>query len=113
LKACFSLSTGDIGNNSTQTFPTYPTHPSLEDAPAPNGIHCFQAVVKDGKIEVTANSDFVKKENSSAPPKTSTAGFDQIGTGLVSVGGGQGGFHVAESMRNVSFLRSVHVPTKH
>ena len=95
---------------SSKAFPAYSAHLSSEDAPAPNGIHCFQAAVRNGKIEVTANSDFVKKENSSAPPKTSTAGFDQIGKGLVIVGGGNGGFQAAESMRNVNFLRPVRMP---
>ncbi|KAF8920202.1 hypothetical protein CPB85DRAFT_1273867 [Mucidula mucida] len=80
--ACFNLSTGDI-----------------EDAPAPAGLHSFQAHVAAGKIYVTANPEHTIIANKSRPPKLSTTGFDAVGKGVIIVGGGAGAFHVMESLR--------------
>lgn len=77
----------------------------IEDAPAPAGIHSFEAHVSDGKIYVTANPDHTTPENKSRPPKLSTTGFDAVGKGTIIIGGGAGAFGVMESLRNVRVLK--------
>lgn len=73
-----------------------------EDAPAPSPLHSFKTHVSNGKIRVTANPEFTLKDNTSRPPKLSTAGFDAVGKGTVIIGGGSGAFQAVESLREVN-----------
>ncbi|EJD06730.1 flavo protein [Fomitiporia mediterranea MF3/22] len=80
--ACFNVCTGDI-----------------EDAPALDGIHSFKAVVRDGKIHVTADPKRTLKANMTRPQVTSVEGSVAPGNGVVIVGGGAGAIHTVESLR--------------
>ena len=83
--ACFNACTGDI-----------------EDAPAFFGIHSFPAKVQDGKIHVTADPKYTKKDDNlvrqpNIPEKLNLQGS----SGVVIVGGGSGALHAIESLREV------------
>jgi UDP-N-acetylglucosamine:LPS N-acetylglucosamine transferase len=76
---------------------------SEEDAPAPMALHSFKAHVADGQIHVTANPASTGKANMSRQPKLLATGQEGgQGKGVVIVGGGSGGFHAIESLREVS-----------
>ncbi|CAK5268625.1 unnamed protein product [Mycena citricolor] len=79
--ACFNVCTGDI-----------------EEAPAPNALHSFQAKIVDDQIFVTADPSATLKDNLARPPKLSTSG-NTAGDGVVIVGGGSATFHAIESLR--------------
>ncbi|KIY66532.1 flavo protein [Cylindrobasidium torrendii FP15055 ss-10] len=93
--ACFNACTGDI-----------------EDAPAPAGLHVFKAHVANGKIHVTVNPDYTKKENMARHPKLSTTGFDAVGKGTIVIGGGAGAFGLMESLRENGYKYPITILTQ-
>src|ERR1700678_4080775 len=76
----------------------------IEDAPAPMALHSFETQVKDGKILVTANATSTLPRNMSRQPKLLATGVNNVGKGLIIVGGGSGTFHAVESLREVSWI---------
>lgn len=64
-------------------------------------LHSFETRIKDGKIEVTAITENTLKQNMSRQPKLLATGMNTAGKGIVIVGGGSGGFHAVESLREV------------
>ncbi|THH10887.1 hypothetical protein EW145_g1008 [Phellinidium pouzarii] len=88
--ACFNVCTGDI-----------------EDAPALDAIHSFKAVVRDGKIHVTADPKNTLKSNMKRPPILTTDGIVTPGNGVVIVGGGAGAIHTVESLRENGYKGNV------
>lgn len=75
---------------------------TTEDAPAPSALHSFKAEVKSGQIYVTADPENTNKKNMSRQPRLLATGSAQSTTpGVVIVGGGSGGFHAVESLREV------------
>lgn len=67
-------------------------------------LHSFETQVKNGKIFVTANAASTLKNNMSRQPKLQATGVNNIGKGVVIVGGGSGAFHAVESLREVSWI---------
>ncbi|KAK7032856.1 hypothetical protein R3P38DRAFT_2919316 [Favolaschia claudopus] len=92
--ACFNVCTGDI-----------------EDAPAPDALHKFEAKIADGQIHVTANSANTQKANLARAPKLTTA-TETSGNGVVIVGGGSATFHAVESLREHGFKGPITILTK-
>ncbi|KAL5485940.1 AIF1 [Sanghuangporus weigelae] len=88
--ACFNVCTGDI-----------------EDAPALDGLHSFKAVVKDGKIQVTADPKRTSKDNKSRPLAITTEAAAAPGNGVVIVGGGAGAIHTVESLRENGYKGNI------
>ncbi|KAL5504066.1 AIF1 [Sanghuangporus vaninii] len=88
--ACFNVCTGDI-----------------EDAPALDGLHSFKAVVKDGKIQVTADPKRTLKDNKSRPLAITTEATAASGNGVVIVGGGAGAIHTVESLRENGYKGNI------
>lgn len=83
--ACFNACTGDI-----------------EDAPALYAIHSFPAHVDGGKIHVTADPKFTKKDDNLVRQPTIASGLNaEESSGVVIVGGGSGTIHAIESLREV------------
>lgn len=83
--ACFNACTGDI-----------------EDAPALYAIHSFKAHVDGGKIHVTADPKFTKKDDNLVRQPTIASGLNaEESSGVVIVGGGSGTIHAIESLREV------------
>lgn len=70
-------------------------------------LHSFKAHVADGQIHVTANPASTAKANMSRQPKLLATGQEVgQGKGVVIVGGGSGGFHAIESLREVSVQKT-------
>ncbi|KAJ6577382.1 hypothetical protein B0H19DRAFT_1119576 [Mycena capillaripes] len=93
--ACFNVCTGDI-----------------EDAPAPDALHSFQAEISDGQIHVTANPSDTQKANLARAPKLTTTGTETSGDGVVIVGGGSATFHAVESLREHGYKGPITIVTK-
>ncbi|PPQ83455.1 hypothetical protein CVT25_007046 [Psilocybe cyanescens] len=93
--ACFNVCTGDI-----------------EDAPAPMALHSFKTEIKDGKIHVTANPASTQKANMSRQANLLATGVNSSGKGVVIVGGGSGGFHAVESLREHGYSGPITILSK-
>lgn len=94
--ACFNACTGDI-----------------EDAPAFFGIHSFPAKVEDGKIHVTADPKFTKKDDNLVRQATIPEKLNlQESTGVVIIGGGSGALHTIESLRENGYTEPITVISK-
>ncbi|KAH9481675.1 Apoptosis-inducing factor 1 [Psilocybe cubensis] len=93
--SCFNVCTGDI-----------------EDAPAPMALHSFKTEIKDGKIYVTANPESTQKANMSRQAKLLASGVNSTGNGVVIVGGGSGGFHAVESLREHGYSGPITILSK-
>jgi nitrite reductase/ring-hydroxylating ferredoxin subunit len=91
--ACFNASTGDI-----------------EDAPAPNAIHSFPVHLEGGKIMVTADPKYTKKDDNCVRAPNIVSSFDEVTSGVVIVGGGAGTIHALQSLREVSILSTISTP---
>jgi hypothetical protein len=74
----------------------------IEDAPAINAIHSFKTHVDSGKIHVTADPKFTKKDdNLVRQPNIASDLNREESSGVVIVGGGAGAIHAIESLREV------------
>ncbi|PVF94885.1 hypothetical protein CPB86DRAFT_788667 [Serendipita vermifera] len=94
--ACFNVCTGDI-----------------EDAPALHAIHSFKAHVDGGKIHVTADPKYTKKDdNLVRQPTIATDLNREESSGVVIVGGGAGTIHAIESLRETGYKDPITVLTK-
>ncbi|KAF8896201.1 flavoprotein [Infundibulicybe gibba] len=93
--ACFNVCTGDI-----------------EDAPAPAALHSFKAQVSDGKIQVTADPSKTQKDNKDRQPKLLSSGSENIGKGVVIVGGGSGALQAVESLREHGYKSPITILSK-
>lgn len=89
--ACFNLSTGDI-----------------EDAPGLDSLHKFDAREENGKILVTASMEDVLSKHGRSPLKSDKRAIAKADAKtseetVVLVGGGAGGHHTMESLREHGF----------
>lgn len=89
--ACFNLCTGDI-----------------EDAPGLDSLHKFEAREENGKILVTANMADVLSKYGRSPLKSDKRAIAPADPKVsdetvVLVGGGAGGHHTMESLREHGF----------
>jgi NADPH-dependent 2,4-dienoyl-CoA reductase/sulfur reductase-like enzyme/nitrite reductase/ring-hydroxylating ferredoxin subunit len=93
--ACFSVWSGDI-----------------EDAPAPNAIHRFQAHVADGQIYVTADPSATEKDNMARRPAYLASYPEGSEKGVLIIGGGSGAFHTVNSLRSFGYSGAITIITR-
>ncbi|KAG8790155.1 hypothetical protein FRC17_009002, partial [Serendipita sp. 399] len=96
--ACFNACTGDI-----------------EDAPALFGIHSFQTSIDNGRICVTADPKYTKKDDNLVRQPNFAAVLDlnrEESSGVVIVGGGSGAMHAIESLRENGYKDPITVLSK-
>lgn len=89
-EACFNLTTGDI-----------------EDAPGLDSLYKYGVEVKDGKIIVSASEKELKSKVGRMickPRKPNTASEKET---VVIIGGGSGGLHTYESLREHNFAGKI------